>query len=361
MAAAATAEVASANGGSSIANAPQAPVGTDVTGGSPTPSTTSRPPDEFWLVALQKGDQLAIDYGEIYPNARGVALSLYTPDVTDYTLNQVKPVQFDETGSNDKEEVRYTATQAGNWIIDVAVAGQWCCDDSYGYEMTVRVKYKNPVSAGKSVASDCADYYVLDSRGSGEPINNQSPPGGAFVGALQARHSASLVRVFTNPYPAVSLPEAAAALLGPGVRYQNSVALGAKWVETKLAALRAGCPKAKFYLTGYSQGADAAAAAYQSGLINYVSGVVLFGDPRFNSADTWADRGSFVQSKQHTDGLLGPRSVFANSGKVLSFCNKDDPICQRSATNSIFHRKQHNLYADGVDAVSAAKYFSNYD
>src|SRR5207237_2811414 len=96
---------APANGGSSIANAPELPTGTAVSGGG----------SEFWKVTLAGGDRLTIDYQPV--NGGCVHLYVYSPGVTDSTLDSTNSVTSD--GSCVKHEFGWTAIGQGRWILRV--------------------------------------------------------------------------------------------------------------------------------------------------------------------------------------------------------------------------------------------------
>ena len=83
--------VAIANGGSSIASAPDMPIGQQVASGYTHPQY-----GEFWRVNLSAGDELVIDYG-VPAGSGSLDLYVYSPGVTDYTLSDAEPAVSDET------------------------------------------------------------------------------------------------------------------------------------------------------------------------------------------------------------------------------------------------------------------------
>jgi len=179
---------------------------------------------------------------------------------------------------------------------------------------------------------DCPDYFVIDSRGSDEEINHMSSPGASFGAALHGLHPGSYVETYTNPYPAVGKLHFVGAVLKLPTGYYNSVKDGKRWLKSKIGALANLCPDAEVYLTGYSQGAQIVGDVYQQGYWPTVKGVVLFGDPYFNSHDP-ADRFGFNSKKKVKTGLggaLGTRPLFSGleAGRVLTFCHQHDPVCQ---------------------------------
>src|SRR5438874_2583891 len=99
-----------ASGGSSIASAPELPIGSTVPGG-----TSSK---EFWRVTLAAGDQLTIDYQSV--NGGCAQPFVYRPDVTDYTLNSASYVALGDTSCSQPREFTWTATGQGHWTLKVS-------------------------------------------------------------------------------------------------------------------------------------------------------------------------------------------------------------------------------------------------
>lgn len=224
--------------------------------------------------------------------------------------------------------------------------------------------------AGKSLAADigsvetppapkCADYLLIDSRGSGEP-SGLSGPGRTFVIEFRRRTPGRVTRVVRNPYPAAGgfVRIVGAALKLPG-GYQESVLKGKRWLRARLARLsrESRCKSTKLLLVGYSQGAHVTGDVYQerSSWLR-ILGVALFGDPYFNSADTTAARGSFAFG---LNGILGTRPPFLGA-HVLSFCHRHDPVCQGIASFRLSHGfAPHENYHKLGEAQIAAAYFAS--
>jgi hypothetical protein len=122
---------AAANGGDSIASAPQVPLGQHVVAG--------KTGFDFWRVALHPGDHLTIDYGTL--NQRGVRVCILKPSVTDYTRTQ--SACENDNYTYGKSEVRFTATLAGSWIIafynDDCYIYYNVCHADVAYEATTTV------------------------------------------------------------------------------------------------------------------------------------------------------------------------------------------------------------------------------
>jgi hypothetical protein len=185
----------------------------------------------------------------------------------------------------------------------------------------------------RAAGSACANYIVIDSRGSGER-GGLSAPGAVFYPTFRAavlkRDRSAKVSVIPNGYPAWgSIPTLISALAKLPQQYNKSVVAGTQWLSDELSTLRENCPTSKFVLTGYSQGAHLTGDAYQKTSPTNILGVVLFGDPKFNSNDPAARGG-----KSGLDGALGTRPLYTaapgkqSTGHVLSYCHDGDPVCQ---------------------------------
>jgi hypothetical protein len=191
-----------------------------------------------------------------------------------------------------------------------------------------------------------------------------------------------VIAVLANPYPAVSvagwptsingvgsIANGVGAMLhiGPLGAYHQSVRDGTEWLVREVAHESSTCPVTKLVLTGYSQGAQAIADFWQRDVTRaeraHIVGVVLFGDPYFNSADTPVDRGTASAEKTGFHGVLGTRPIFAtgSAGKVLSYCELWDPICDAAPNKAVwavqvaaFHKVHTTSYPlDGKRAALA--------
>lgn len=208
--------------------------------------------------------------------------------------------------------------------------------------------------------ADCSDYLIIDSRGSGGPVGEISPPAAAFANEFQRLHQKANIEVTSNPYQAPGgLVINLGAILKLPLGYHQSVKLGKRWLKSKISALANVCSSTRIYLTGYSQGAQVTGDVFQEGVPRQVAGVALFGDPYFNSADKLADRGNYLRG---LNGTLGARPPFVQPGgvKVVSYCHKHDPVCQGplSYAELILYRfSRHNNYAKLGEPEMAARYF----
>jgi IPT/TIG domain len=110
------------SGGSTIATAPQLPIGTTFVGGAVAKH-------EFWRVTLAAGDTLTIDYQPA--NGGEVDLDVFKPSVTDFTLGSASSVV--SAWTTGKSVFTWTATGQGSWILEVY---------SYdGYQLSAHVQH----------------------------------------------------------------------------------------------------------------------------------------------------------------------------------------------------------------------------
>jgi hypothetical protein len=199
------------------------------------------------------------------------------------------------------------------------------------------------VAGGASSASSLTDipssrqlagaaYCVIDSRGSGEALGDVGRPAAVFVRVFRHLVAPARVEVVSNPYPARGgWPRLIAAGMKLPIGYRPSVVAGKDWLSAAIARPPSTCAGAKLILTGYSQGAQAAADVFQNGGTRNVLALVLFGDPYFNGSDAHADKpNAEVPYSRGRRGALGRRPPFASSsyGHVFSFCHGGDPVCQ---------------------------------
>lgn len=212
--------------------------------------------------------------------------------------------------------------------------------------------------------ASCSDYLVIDSRGSGRPVGEISPPGAAFANEFQRLHQNAKVEVASNPYQAPGgLAINLGAILKLPLGYHQSVKFGKRWLKSEVFSLANMCPNTRIYLTGYSRGAQVTGDVFQKGVSRQVAGVALFGDPYFNSSDKLADRGNYLKG---LNGTLGARPPFVqlDGVKVVSYCHKHDPVCQGplSYPELILYRfSRHNNYAKLREPEMAARYFDKLE
>jgi Cutinase len=197
----------------------------------------------------------------------------------------------------------------------------------------------------------CADYLVIDSRDSGaEP--RPSMPGLRFFAEATERFRTQTVRQLANPYPAAGgIPTPSGGAVNVRSSYARSLADGKSRLRRLVASRLRACPKAKVFLTGHGQGAHLTGDVYHAlagarpSWFGRIVGVALFGDPRFNSADRRAARGT-PRFRVGRNGFLGPRKPFPAStrGRVRSFCHRHDYVCQATPLYDRFGLAPHRTY-----------------
>ncbi len=133
----AIAAAALAGGGSTIANAPDLPIGTKVTGAQPYAGNLSIP-REYWGITVSARDMLVIAYGS--DNEYIASVCLYPPSTTDATEKGTDCATYNETVPT--QAITYTVPSAGRWILKVARLGY----SDLAYHLTVEVKHATRAS-----------------------------------------------------------------------------------------------------------------------------------------------------------------------------------------------------------------------
>jgi hypothetical protein len=137
--------------------------------------------------------------------------------------------------------------------------------------------------------------------------------------------------------------------------YTGSVNDGKKMLRKEVSDEERICPKLKLVLVGYSQGAQVVADVYSRDLTakqrSRIIGVVAFGDPYFNPADTAVDQGSYDPTRH---GILGKRKLYPanHNAQVFSICHNHDPICQ--GPGRVAFSQHRNYQSDPWVKIAAA-------
>jgi cutinase len=169
-----------------------------------------------------------------------------------------------------------------------------------------------PISPTAS-ADPCSDVEVVFARGT-----HQEPGlgniGQAFVDSLTSKVGGKSVGVYAVDYPAND-------------DYHNSAPAGSNDASAHIQGTVANCPNTKIVLGGYSQGStviDLATQAMPAPVAGHVAAIALFGEP----------------TSQFSSALWGGQPLPAinpvYSGKTISLCAPDDPICS-SGGNIMAH------------------------
>ncbi|MGO9157916.1 cutinase family protein [Mycobacterium sp.] len=161
-----------------------------------------------------------------------------------------------------------------------------------------------PIGSPAATADPCSDIAVVFARGT-----HQEPGlgniGQAFVDSLTSQVGGRSVDVYAVNYPAND-------------DYHNSAYAGANDASAHIQGTVASCPNTKIVLGGYSQGStviDLATTQMPPSAADHVAAVALFGEPSSGfSTMLWG-------------GQPLPTINPLYSGKTLSLCAPDDPIC----------------------------------
>ncbi len=224
----------------------------------------------------------------------------------------------------------------------------------------------------------CPKVELVGVRGSGQGINEYRGYGRAVDTFRRSLHAATRKKLTSAQFVDYALPYSAVAVdwdvLAPGLSYSRGVATkyrrsvddGVDKLATHLEDGHARCPKTRFILAGYSQGAHvvgdllAKREGVPKGVRKRIVGVVFFGDPKFNGNEKmFVLRGSFDAS---FSGIRGPRATGKLKGAskdftVYSYCRDLDSVCQRlqgPLLNAFVSTKAHERYHEAY-AQAAAK------
>ena len=141
--------VAYANGGSSIATAPDMPINQQVTSGW-TNQKIGADYGEFWRVNLKAHDRLVIDYGIQQDSCGYLYVWLYAPTVTDASIHQGHTwVSRGHAGADGEGEFTWVAYFGGRWTLEV----QGCQTMSYRFVAYVQQLTHTTLSVPRIVAA----------------------------------------------------------------------------------------------------------------------------------------------------------------------------------------------------------------
>jgi hypothetical protein len=206
-----------------------------------------------------------------------------------------------------------------------------------------------PALAAPAPSSGCADIEVLVNRGTSEP---------GTIGSLSVLSNAittgtgKTVATWGNPYSA-------------SFSFATSTPEGVTDLTNELTSQSAACPAQKFVLLGYSQGAIVAgdtlgggsftaSAPLNSAIAAKVVAVVMWGDPRFNSAEPF-DAGTFKAGVNGTFArTTGALKTF--NARIQDFCLAEDGVCQGNGTLNI--NAGHLSYPRNSTAIQAGTTFA---
>jgi hypothetical protein len=142
--ASATASVALAGGGKSLASAPVMPIGKQVTGGGKTVGSRATGAcsgyGEYWRLPAVKGDHVEIAFGS--RNGQPVKVAVWDPTVTAKAMGFTPEVTENDTFY--KDVVDFVATKTGKYTVVVLTS--FICQPSLAYTLTATLKNKTPAT-----------------------------------------------------------------------------------------------------------------------------------------------------------------------------------------------------------------------
>ncbi len=216
-------------------------------------------------------------------------------------------------------------------------------------------------STAPSLAGDqkCDDVQFIFARGSGEALNG--PSSQAWRQAIEQKLSTTRLEYsfyelgskdqYGFQYPAVTVAgsfEGYSNLLGAVVNggesfdFGKSVTEGANELRVYLRQVSASCPKTKFVLGGYSQGAMVLSRTLDKLDASHILYVATFGDPKLylpEGKGLWPDAcygknlsnyRAYVPDCRAFQGVLGgyqPYQPEAYLDKLGAWCNQKDIMC----------------------------------
>lgn len=199
------------------------------------------------------------------------------------------------------------------------------------------------VGAAPAAAADpCVDVRFIAVRGSGEAGGVAGNAANAINDAMQQYVPAGATTALTGiDYAAVGLDLAGIGkTVGTlGWRYQSSKSGGVRNLDAYLDS-QVSCPTERWVLLGFSQGAhvigDALSAA--DGTLDAaqqakVAAVVLLADPRFNPQESFV-AGTYNIARYGLAGKRPKGDLTRAVGKIKSWCDSDDLVCQGVGTDN---------------------------
>jgi hypothetical protein len=222
----------------------------------------------------------------------------------------------------------------------------------------------NPTVLAPRFRADCTDVLVLGARGSGQPQAGSTSDGGTGLGPQVASVASRVVTdlpgrtvgVRSLRYPA---RQAELLVLDPAT-YFNGLERGVATAKKALARQVVACPKQRFVIAGYSQGAmvmhrvlqdlSKASDSLSKRILRRVDGAVLLADGDRLSSDRMtslgsagAGRGVSYASPQDSN-VRGTRLPARLAPRVFSVCEQADVICD--------YRSLFQTSSSGVDGTT---------
>lgn len=220
-------------------------------------------------------------------------------------------------------------------------------------------------------AESCPDLKIIFARGSGakrwEDKNYLE-----FKDRIEEKLSGNFSYDFLDlDYPAIgvgadNLGVLLGAFFGAGDAYEFGDSINAG-VKELLKQVNDGCPKTKYVIGGYSQGAMVISKALSNLNAEKIIYAATFGDPKIYlpegagpvpvacSGKNLSDYRAYVPDCRAYEGLLGSRRPYQPenfSGKLGTWCNKYDIFCSSYfSINSHISYVSDNLYEDASRVI----------
>ena len=184
--------------------------------------------------------------------------------------------------------------------------------------------------ANPRIVSDrCADVIAYGARGQTQSSSANHGVGHEVLVSVDSlvahlpRHSATTVRLAAVRYPA--LPEATEA------GYLRDIAIGRRLLTTSMAADAKACPKSRFVVVGFSEGAQVVhetIAALPATATKPIAAVALLADPVRNPQDPLTLE-AYGTGPLDGRGSAGFGTPFAKQirARVITFCVAEDNVC----------------------------------
>ena len=214
------------------------------------------------------------------------------------------------------------------------------------------------LAASPAAAADpCVDVRFIGVRGSGEAGGTAGNAANAVYDAMKSYVPAGQTTALTGiDYAAVGMDFTGIGKTAVSLswRYQSSKSGGVRNLDAYLDE-QDSCTSERWVLIGFSQGAHVVADALSSGDGTLdstqqakVAAVVLLADPRFNPQETFV-AGTFSVARYGIAGKRPKGDLTRAVGKIKSWCDADDVVCQGVGTDNA------NSVHSGTRYVSAHK------
>ena len=130
---------ASASGGANIASAPTIAYGQHIFGNTGT-GTRGCNAAEYWNLAMKAGDQVTVDWAAVEGRYAEEAL-VYPAGTTDFSINNVGPLDEYEIGSNNHAEAIFSTGTSGSYPLIFVAGGCYGSEDPGPYDFTARIQH----------------------------------------------------------------------------------------------------------------------------------------------------------------------------------------------------------------------------